>query len=296
MMGIWWNNINSGISSNTIVFLKQHAFHKVFPIYAQPQNKRISDPIRRTNPRMQVRQLEEGLEGMFLEYKYMNNPIKTWRDPLKLPHQWLIINNMPSTHSSPTPKKEFTEVITDSNLTSTPTPHSHEFYSILTETSLLDTETPISPIPHADFIKYYDQMFPTLEWYKNYMDRRLGIWEHDLQVKYFDYLYCHQQATTNSIKILHNQVQKLLEEANQLQKRKHSLHQEINHHLHTITQPKLCQCLYNPYKVQPWPPIPTVWPTQPIPSASWPTLHSNPNPKKWTVLHCFQCNSLTHIK
>ena len=90
------------------------------------------------------------------------------------------------------------------------------------------------------------------------MDCRLGIWEHDLQVKYFDSLYCHQQATTNSIKILHHQAQKLLEEANQLQERKHSLHQEINHHLHTITQPKLCRCLYNPYKVQPRPSIPTV--------------------------------------
>ena len=29
----------------------------------------------------QVRQLEEELEGMFLEYKYMNNPIKTHQYP-----------------------------------------------------------------------------------------------------------------------------------------------------------------------------------------------------------------------
>ena len=183
------------------------------------------------------------------------------QNPLELSHQWLIINNMPSTNSSPIPKKEFTEVITDSDLTSTPTPHSREFYFILTETSLLDTETPTSPIPHTDLIKYYDQMFPTLESYKNFMDRWLGIWEHDLQVKYFNSLYRHQWATTNSIKILRNQVQKLLEEANQLQERKHSLHQEIKYHLHTITQPKLCRCLYNPYKVQPWPFIPAVRPT-----------------------------------
>ena len=203
---------------------------------------------------------------------------------------------MPSTHSSPIPKKEFTEVITDSDLTSTPTPHSHEFYSILTETSLLDTKTPISPIPHTDLIKYYDQMFLTLELYKKFVDRRLGIWEHDLQVKYFDSLYRHQRATTNSIKILHDQVQKLLEEANQLQERKHSLCQEIDHHLHTITQPELRQHLYNPYKIQPQPSILTVQPTQLIPSASQPTLHSNPNPKKQTVLHCFQCDSSTHIK
>ena len=77
---------------------------------------------------------------------------------------------MPSTRSSPIPKKEFTKVITDSDLTSTPTPHSHEFHSILTETSLLDTETPTPPIPYTDLIEYYDQMFPTLESYKNFMD------------------------------------------------------------------------------------------------------------------------------
>ena len=163
---------------------------------------------------------------------------------------------MPSTCSSFIPKKEFTKVITDSNLTSTPTPHSREFYSILTGTSLLDTETFISPIPHINLIKYYGQMFPTLKSYKNFMDRRLGIWEHDLQVKYSDSLYRHQWATTNSIKILHNQVQKLLEEANRLQERKHYLWQEIDYHLHTITQPKLCRHLYKPYKVQPRPSIP----------------------------------------
>ena len=192
------------------------------------------------------------------------------------------------------PQERIYKVITNSNLTPTPIP-SCKFSSILTETSLLNTETPISPIPHINLIEYYDQMFLTLNSYKNFMDHWLGIWEHDLQVKYFNSLYCHQQSTTNSIKTLHDQAPKLLE-ANRLQERKHSLQWEINHHLHTITQPKLRWHLYNPYKVQPWPPIPMAQPTQPIPSASWPTLHSNPNPRKQTVLHCFQCNSLTHIK
>ena len=90
---------------------------------------------------------------------------------MELSYQTLIINNMPSTHSSPIPKEEFTKVITDSDLTSTPTPHSREFYSILTKTSLLDAETPTPPILHTNLIEYYDQMFPTLESYKNFMDR-----------------------------------------------------------------------------------------------------------------------------
>ena len=139
-------------------------------------------------------------EGPF-EIEATLGPVTYW---LKLPESWKIHNVF---HAN-------------SNLTLTPTPHSCKFSSILTEISLLDTETPISPIPHVDLIKYYDQMFPTLESYKNFMDCQLGIWEHDLQVKYFNSLYCHQQATTNSIKILCDQAQKLLEEANWLQERK----------------------------------------------------------------------------
>ena len=200
---------------------------------------------------------------------------------------------MPSAHSSPIPKKEFIEVITDSDLTLTPT--SHKFSSILTEASLLDTETLIPPIPHADLVKYCNQMFPTLNSYKSFMNCQLSIWEQDLQVKYFDLLYRHQWAMTNSIKILHDRAQKLLEEANRLQERKHSFWREIDHHLHTIMQPKLCQCLYNPYKVYPWPTPPTIQRTQPISSSSWPVLF-NPNPKKWIQLRCFQCDSPTHIK
>ena len=107
------------------------------------------------------------------------------QNPLELPHQQLITNNMPSTHSTPILKKEFIEVITDSDLTPTPSP-SCKFSSILTKTSLLNTETLIFPIPHVDLIEYYDQMFPTLDLYKIFMDRQLGIWEHDLQVKYFN--------------------------------------------------------------------------------------------------------------
>ena len=213
-LGKWWNNINSGISSNTIIFSKQHALHKVFPIYAQPQSKRISDPIKQTNPwtpgLTTGTRIRRDVPWIWVyEQSHKNSMISFlnqhhWQNPSELSRQQLIINNMPSTHSSPIHKKEFTEVITNSDLTSTPTPHSREFYSILTDTSLLDTETPISPIPHTNLIKYYDQMFLTLKSYKNFMDQQLGIWEHDLQVKYFNSLYCHRWATTNSIKILHD--------------------------------------------------------------------------------------------
>ena len=109
---------------------------------------------------------------------------------MELPHRQLTTYNMPSAHSFPVPKKEFIEVITDSDLT--PTLTSYKFSSIITEASLLDTETPVPPIPHADLVEYYDQMFPTLNSYKSFMNHQLGIWEQDLQVKYFNLLYWHQ--------------------------------------------------------------------------------------------------------
>ena len=299
MMGIWWSNINSDINSNTIASLKQHAFHATFLIYAQPKIKRISDPIEWTDPQTldSTAGRRIGRDVFWIRIygqSYKSSPVSPLdhhyqQDPLELPHRRLITDNMPSARSSPIPRKEFIEVITNSDLTPTLTPPSHKFSSILTKTSLLNTKTPISPIPHIDLIKYYNQMFPTIDSYKNFMDCQLGIWEHDLQVKYFDSLHCHQQSTTISIKTLCDQVQKLLEEANQLQEKKHSLWQEIDHHLHTIIQPELHQHLYNPYKVYPQLPVPTARPTQLI-------LHSNPNPRKQTVLRCFQCNSLTHIK
>ena len=158
--------------------IKRHALHKVFPIYAQPQNKRISDPIKWTNPwtlgLTTRRRVGRDVPGIWVyEQSHKNSMISLinqhhQQNPLELSCQRLIINNMPSTCSSPIPKKEFTKVITDSDLTSTPTPHSHEFYSML-------TETPTSPIPHTNLIEYYDQMFPTLESYKNFMDCQLGI-------------------------------------------------------------------------------------------------------------------------
>ena len=76
---------------------------------------------------------------------------------------------MPSAHSSPIQKKEYIEVITNSDLTLTPT--SHKFSSIFTKASLLNTETLVPPIPHIDLVEYYDQMFPTLNSYRSFMNR-----------------------------------------------------------------------------------------------------------------------------
>ena len=84
---------------------------------------------------------------------------------------------------------QFTEVITTSDLVSPP-PHSNdEFTTIITETSLLEDDTPLPPIPSNDIIEYYDQMFPTLEEYQNFVNAKLKPWQNTLEFKYFNSIY-----------------------------------------------------------------------------------------------------------
>ena len=123
---------------------------------------------------------------------------------------------------------QFTEVITASDLVSPP-PHSNdEFTTIITETSLLEDDTPQPPIPYNDIVEYYNQMFPTLEEYQNFVDAKLiKPWQNTLKFKYFNSMYQHQHSTTESIKRLRALAQKLLDEANHLQERKSSIKQEL---------------------------------------------------------------------
>ena len=89
-------------------------------------------------------------------------------------------------------------------------------------------------------------MFPTLDTYQNFVDQKLHLWHSHFELKYFDLMYQHQQATTESIKRLRIQVQKLLEEADLLQEQKSTLQQEIIRHLSNINKPELEWWLYNP--------------------------------------------------
>ena len=45
------------------------------------KTKRSGIQLDEQTHKRRVQQLEEELEGMFLEYEYMNNPIKTWQYP-----------------------------------------------------------------------------------------------------------------------------------------------------------------------------------------------------------------------
>ena len=73
-------------------------------------------------------------------------------------------------------------------------------------------------------------MFPTLNSYCNFVNQKLEPWQHTLELKLFDSLYRHQQSTMESIKRLRDQAQKLLEEANCVQKQCSTLCQWLDQH------------------------------------------------------------------
>ena len=199
---------------------------------------------------------------------------------------------------------QFTKVITTSDLVSPPPHFNDEFTTIITETSLLEDDTSLPPIPFNNIIEYYDQMFPTLKEYQNFINAKLKPWQNTLEFKYFNSIYQHQRSTSESIKRLRTQAQKLLEEANHLQERKTSIRHELKRHLHTITRSKLWKRLCNLVKIRPQPPFPRV---QEVPRltpnspsfSSYPcqTTYSNlPQIRQLISFRCFQCDSPHHIK
>ena len=196
-------------------------------------------------------------------------------------------------------KNEFTEILTKPKLLSIPTTSPSTFIPVITETSFLKPKIDSLHIPTTNLVEYYDQMFPTLDTYQNFVDQKLHLWHSNLELKYFDLMYRHQRATTESIKGLRTQAQKLLEEADSLQEQKTTLRQEVIEHLSNISKPELWQQLYNPTKVYPQPPFPHVREVLPGPSCpSSCTVHfAHPNHSfQPHIFCCFQCDSPHHLK
>ena len=77
--------------------------------------------------------------------------------------------SLSSLPSVPKIKNEFTEILTKPELSSLPTTSPSEFFPIITETSFLEPKTKSLHIPTTDLVEYYDQMFPTLDMYKNFL-------------------------------------------------------------------------------------------------------------------------------
>ena len=84
---------------------------------------------------------------------------------------------------------QFTKIITTSDLVSPPPHLNDKFTTIITETSLLEDDTPLPPIPYNDMVEYYNQMFPTLEEYQNFVNTKLKPCQNTLEFKYFNSMY-----------------------------------------------------------------------------------------------------------
>ena len=57
----------------------QNAFHAPFLIYAKPKFKKSMIRLDNKKVKSETLTLEEEIEGMLLEYEYMDRPIKTGR-------------------------------------------------------------------------------------------------------------------------------------------------------------------------------------------------------------------------
>jgi len=116
---------------------------------------------------------------------------------------------------------EFTDVITESSLTLNNSPNSPEFTSIITETELI---SPTSESSEEDFesaknlIKRYDELFSKPEEYNRFVKQKLAPFENDLEFQHFDLHYNRHRNDTHNIRAKRNTAQKLLEEADRLQK------------------------------------------------------------------------------
>ena len=111
--------------------------------------------------------LEEEIEGMLLEYEYMDRPIKTGR---QITSKTLKMTCLPPNSPKLSPP-----------LTLSP--------PLLTRMTNSPPSSPSSLKPPYLRMTLYNQMFPTLEEYQNFIDAKLKPWQNTLKFKYFNSMY-----------------------------------------------------------------------------------------------------------
>ena len=86
-------------------------------------------------------------------------------------------------------KTKFTKILTKPKLSSLLPASPSNLIPVITKTSFLKPEIDSLHIPTTDLVKYYDQMFPTLDMYCNFINQKLNLWHTHLEFKYFDSMY-----------------------------------------------------------------------------------------------------------
>src|SRR5271168_2264743 len=223
------------------------------------------------------------------------------------------------------PKHEFTEILTSSDLL--PTSSQEEtFPAVITKNSLLSSPPPLSESSFsttsiilsespADLVHIYDNTFPDLQQYHDFITRKLTPWKQSLEFKHFNTLYLNHRQLKKNITAIRTQAQQLLDQANSLQTH-HDLQMiELQRFIPAITNREFDHMLHRPSKEYPKPPRFTEIIRAPLSSQtrlkisnsmlasqgsrSQPseTLRNSPSrTTDKTTYTCFQCGSTLHIK
>jgi hypothetical protein len=156
------------------------------------------------------------------------------------------------TENKPTTVNEFTDVITESSLIPTHSPNSPEFTTVTTETVLVSSSSESSENNFdspENLIKHYDELFDKREEYNKFIKQKLASFERTIELQFFDLHYNRHRNESHNIRTKRNAAQKLLEEADQLQKEHDQQQKQFLYFITTMTRQNLKRKLYKPVKI-----------------------------------------------
>ena len=154
--------------------------------------------------------------------------------------------------TKPIINNEFTDIITESSLLLNDSSNSPEFTTIVTETVIVSSSSESSEDETKspeNLIKQYDELFNTPEEYIKFINQKLTPWTNTLEFKHFDLHYCRHRADTHNIRTKRAMAQKLLEEADRLQKDHDHAQKRFHRFIANITRQNLKNRLYKPRKI-----------------------------------------------
>ena len=193
------------------------------------------------------------------------------------------------------PNVPLTDVITETDLIpNASSTSSTPFHSVIMETILVSSSSSSSPDTATEpddetpeqLIKRYDELFKQPEEYNKFVLKKLAPWKRTLELHHFDLHYQRHRTEQYTIKRKREEAQKLLEEADRLQKGHDHLQELFYGFISTLTKQNLRRRLYKPIKIIDPPVNPRleqratrIYPTQPNPSPHpiVPTNQQNPN-------------------
>ena len=143
------------------------------------------------------------------------------------------------TETKPIIDNEFTDIITESSLLSNNPSTLSEFTTIITETVIVSSSSSESSKDEIEspenLIKRYDELFNSPDEYIKFVKQKLTPWTNTLEFKHFDLHYCHHRADTHNIRTKRAMAQKLLEEADRLQKDHDHAQKQFHRFIATMT-------------------------------------------------------------